>query len=419
MDKKIIKNISSLFGIQGANYIIPLITLPYLVRVLGPEGYGVVGFSFAIMQYFCLLTDYGFNLSVTRKIAMNNTDKINISNIFWHVLICKIILAGFGFLILFVVVNVVGKLYVMSSVLYSSYLMVIGNVLFPIWLFQGKEKMGWIAIANITSRLLALPLIFLLIKNQNDEVVSALITSFSNIVAGLISLFFVYKNRWILIVKPRLSGIQHEFKDGWHVFISTAAISLYTTSTTVILGFITNNQVVGYYIAADKLRMAAQGLLSPITQSFYPRINLVMKKNENDGFRLIRKLLKYLSLFTFLISFSLFILAPMLIDLIYGNTYIRSVGVLMILAWLPFIIGLSNMFGIQTMLVLGLRSNFSKILITAGFLNLGIIFPLTYFLAEQGAAFSVLITEISVTLMMLMTILNKKIPIFGKSKNEI
>lgn len=96
MDRKIFKNIVSLVGIQGVNYIIPLITLPYLVRVLQPAGYGSLGFALAITQYFVILTDYGFNLSVTQKIAVNKDDKRYVSKIFWNVISCKLLLGVLG-----------------------------------------------------------------------------------------------------------------------------------------------------------------------------------------------------------------------------------------------------------------------------------------------------------------------------------
>ncbi|WP_152598444.1 oligosaccharide flippase family protein, partial [Aeromonas lacus] len=83
MDKTLFKNIASLFGIQGMNYLIPLITLPYLVRVLDPIGYGSLGFALAIVQYCCMLTDYGFNWSVTQQIAVYRDDKLKVSKLFW------------------------------------------------------------------------------------------------------------------------------------------------------------------------------------------------------------------------------------------------------------------------------------------------------------------------------------------------
>ncbi|MCE4198814.1 O34 family O-antigen flippase, partial [Escherichia coli] len=100
LDKRLTSNIISLCLVQGAGYIIPLLTLPYLVKTLGPVSYGVLGFSIAFTQYFLLIVDYGFNLSATKKIA-GERNKIKVSEIFWNVMACKLILTIICCVILF------------------------------------------------------------------------------------------------------------------------------------------------------------------------------------------------------------------------------------------------------------------------------------------------------------------------------
>ncbi|KTA77580.1 hypothetical protein VO68_06605 [Aeromonas salmonicida] len=394
------------------NYLIPLITLPYLVRILDPAGYGALGFSLAIVQYCCMLTDYGFNLSATQHIAVNRDDKQKVSKLFWSVLACKAGMALFSLLVVSVAIYWVPKLNEVSIIIYSGLLMVLGNVLFPTWLFQGKEKMGWIAISNITARLLAIPSIFIFVNKPEHAYVAALITSLTTVLAGCIGLYFVWRQKWVVWYKPVLADLSEMLRDGWHVFISTAAISLYTTSTTVILGFISGPIAVGYFVAADKLRQAVLGLITPFFQALYPRVNATMARSREEGFFLIRKILKWQSVFTFALSIAMFMTAPLMISLAYGEQYVAAVPVLSLMAWLPFVIGLSNVFGMQTLLVLGYKAIFSKILMMAGVINVILIFPFTYYNAEIGAATSVLLTEIIVTTIMLVVITKKKIPLF-------
>lgn len=419
MDKTLFKNISSLFGIQGMNYVIPLITLPYLVRVLDPKGYGSLGFALAIVQYCCMLTDYGFNLSATQQIAVHRDDKWKVSKLFWSVLACKAGMAFFSLLVVSMAIYWVPKLNDVSIIIYSGLLMVLGSVLFPTWLFQGKEKMGWIAISNITARLLAIPLIFIFVNKPEHAYVAALITSLTTVFAGCIGLYFVWRQKWVSWYQPTLSDLAEMLRDGWHVFISTAAISLYTTSTTVILGFISGPIAVGYFVAADKLRQAVLGLITPFFQVLYPRVNATMAKSREEGFLLIRKILKWQSVFTFILSITIFMTAPLMISLAYGDQYEAAVPVLLLMAWLPFVIGLSNVFGMQTLLVLGYKIIFSKILMMAGVINVILIFPLTYYNAEVGAATSVLLTEIIVTTVMVVVIIKKKIPLFKGNINAV
>ncbi len=414
MDKSVIKNVVSLIGVQGANYIVPLITLPYLVRVLGPVGYGGLNFSLAFVQYFILLADYGFNLSVTKQISVIRDDKEKTSELFWIVMFCKLALLILGFAILVTLICLFPKIGEFSTILICAYTIVIGNVLFPVWLFQGMEKMGMIAIANITAKLMAVPLIFTFVRASSDAWLAGLITGVTTVVAGTIGLIAVRKFNWINWHKPTWTGVKRELSLGWHVFLSTAAISLYTVSITVILGVIAGPVAVGYYTAADKIRQAVQGFIAPVSQAIYPRINALMAKDKLMAFSTIRKLLLIQGCGTFILSLLLFIFAEPIILLAYNSTYINSVTVLKWLAWLPFVIGLSNVFGVQTLLVLGLNKIFSRILIVSGIFSLSLIFPLGSLWAQDGAAITTFITELTVTCLMLLIIIKRKIPIFRK-----
>lgn len=416
MNKTIVRNVLSLAGIQGMNYILPLITLPYLVRTLGPEGYGVLGYMLAVMQYGCLITDYGFNLSATRQIAINQNNKKRVSEIFWGVISAKLILSLISFLLILGFVLLEKNISSHMDVLFASFGLVLGNVLFPTWLFQGKERMGWIAIANIAARFTAVPLIFVFVHSSDDTWVAALITGSTSVLAGIIGICFVFRNKWIDFRLPSLSIITFQFKEGWHIFVSSAAISMYTTTTTVILGMLAGPVAVGFYVAADKLRLAVQGLIMPIAQALYPRINALMQKDDQAAFSLIRKLLIIQGSGTFLLSIILFIGASFFINLLYGEQFQASVGVLHWLAWLPAIIGVSNVYGYQTLLVMGMKKIFSRIVLIGGTLSLITIYPLVMMYNITGAAISVIIAELAVNFLMLYVIIKNKYPIFIKPR---
>ncbi|MFM4990455.1 flippase [Aeromonas veronii] len=412
MDKTLFKNIASLFGIQGMNYLIPLITLPYLVRVLDPIGYGSLGFALAIVQYCCMLTDYGFNLSATQQIAVHRDDKQKVSKLFWSVLSCKVGMAILSVLAVSIAIYFVPKLNDLSLIIYSGLLMVLGNVLFPIWLFQGKEKMGWIAISNITARLLAIPLIFIFVNKPEHAYIAALITSLTTILAGCIGLYFVWRQKWVVWYKPTRADLVEMLKGGWHIFLSAATSSLYTTGTTLILGFMSGPVSVGYFVAADKLRQAIQGLISPLSQSFYPRVNATLAKNKNDGLVLIRKILKIQGFFSFSLSMMTFSLSSIIVSVVYGENYQSSVNVLMFLAWLPFIIGVANVLSIQTLIGFGYKREVSRVYILFGVLSVFFCMPLSYKYNEIGAAISLCSVELLITFVMTSIILRKKINLF-------
>jgi O-antigen flippase len=403
------KNIIYLFIVQGSAYILPLITFPYLVRILGAEFFGILGFCQASMQYFVLLTDYGFNWTATQAIAKNKDNKSKINEIFWSVFWAKLLLTLISVIVLILVTLSIAKYRDYANVMIAFFPLVIGNLLFPIWLFQGMEKMKTITIATLIARALIVPLTFIFVQVPQDVWIAALIQSSVNVIAGLISLYFIYREGWIGKVEFNLLSIKSCLRDGWHVFISTSAISLYTTSTTVILGFLSGPIAVGYFNTANTIRNAAQGLLNPVSQAVYPRINAIFNSDYQGALRLIRKLIIYLGGLAFLGSLTMFIIAPVLIEYGAGPGYEPAIDILRIMAFLPFIIILSNIFGVQTMLTHNFKKQFSTILIASGVLNLAIIFPLVMFLQQDGAAISVLITEIFVTSSMYLFLSKKNI----------
>lgn len=412
MDKQLIKNIVSLFGVQGMNYLIPLISLPYLVSKLGPESYGVLGFSVAFVQYFCLLTDYGFNLSATREISINREDKAKVSHIYWSVMACKVVLLIVGIVILQVSCFASSYLSLQEKVLWSAYGITLGNALFPQWLFQGKENMAIISIANVSARLLSVPLIFAFVTSHNDAWIAALITSITSIFGGCISIWLLYKERYVHFCSVSVHDVISQLKDGWHIFLSTAAISLYTTSIAVVLGFVCGSTSVGHFVAADKLRLAVQGLITPISQAVYPKFSAIMSKDKNQGFILLRKLIKYYAVGGLFLSLSLLGCSKFLVEMVYGDKFTASVSVLMLLSMCPFLVAMGNVLGIQTLLALGYKKQFSNILTASGVVNVVVIFPLTYFFAENGAAIAILFTETVVVLLMSASVLKLRLPVF-------
>ncbi|EOW1855689.1 MULTISPECIES: flippase [Escherichia] len=403
MNNILLKNIASMFGIQSMNYIIPLITLPYLVHKLGPESYGILGFSLALIQYFTRLTDYGFNLSATKEIASNKN--INyVSKVYWSVFYCKLILLVISAAVLGLAIHLNDFLSTNKIVIWCSFVAVFGSLLFPIWLFQGLERMGGIAISNISARIISVPFIFIFVSQPEDSWVAALITSLTTILTGLIAMLLVAKYKMVKLRRISVADITFQFKSGFHIFVSTNAVSVYTTSVPVILGLISGPISVGYFVAADKLRMALQGLITPISQAVYPRIIYLIKNNKNQSILFVKRLFVIQAVLTLFITVTLIFAAPFIVSQLYGESYSNSILILQILAPTIFLTGISNILGTQVLLTHGYNKVFAKIVIIAALASLIIIFPLVLMYSEFGAAISIVITEIIVALLMMVAI---------------
>jgi PST family polysaccharide transporter len=416
-NKRLINNFLSLAVLQGTNYILPLITFPYLVRVLGPSNFGLIAFSQALINFFVVLTDYGFNLSATKQIAVNRDSKENISSIFSTVFLIKSIFATFYFFILVAIVFSIEKLSQDWDLYLISYGMVIGSALFPVWFFQGMENMKYISLLNICSKMISTVAIFLFIKEENDYLFVPLFNSLSAILVGTISVMIVFRKFNVIITfrSFRERATKHII-DGWHVFISMIAINLFTASNTIILGLFTNNTIVGYYASGEKIVKAIQGLLTPVAQTVYPYINSLAAKSKEAAFTFIKKILLLICSITLLVSATLFLSADFMVPLILGHEYTNSIIVVKILSLLPFMVGLSNLFGIQTMLTFNMKKEYSKIYISAGLLNIALALTLVPFLKYIGTGICVIVTEIIIVISMFIVLYKKGFKFMELSK---
>lgn len=405
--KRLAGNIISLGMLQGANYILPLFTVPYLVRVLGPEYFGLLAFATATIAYFMLITDYGFNLSATRQISIHRANKNKVNEIFSSVMMIKAALMLVSFGLMSLLVFSFEKFSQHWEVYFVTFGMVIGQVLFPVWLFQGMERMKYITYLNIGAKAFFTVCIFVFVKEQADYLLVPLLTAMGFILAGILSLYLVKREFDVNFIWQTSVTIKFQLSEGWHVFFSSMAISLYTISTTFLLGLFTNNTVVGYFSAADKIVQAVKGLYQPVSQAIYPLIGKKIHEDKQTGLAFIRRTTWVVGSGMFVISILLFLLADLIVNLLLGNQYQQSILLLKIMAFLPFIVALSNMFGIQTMLNLGYKQAFSRILVVAAILGVGMSLLLLPVYEGLGTAITLLVVELFVTVVMYLYLKNK------------
>jgi PST family polysaccharide transporter len=411
--KRLIDNTLSLFSLQGLNYILPLITFPYLTRVLGPDNYGLIAFSTAFIGYFQILSDYGFNFSATKEISTNRYNKDNISKIFSSVMITKLLLVILSFIVMTLIVFSFNKFRSDWLLYYFTFGLIIGNLLLPTWFFQGLEKMRYISILNIGATIIFTISIFLFVHKSSDYLYVPLINSIGTIIVGIIALRVIFKDFKVKLIIPSLKDIKHQINEGWHVFISTLSISQYTIANIFILGFFATPTIVGYYSVADKIIKTASGLFTPISQSTYPYICNLVTKSETDALNFIKRIVIILGIFSFVISLLILLLASPILSILAGNQYNQSVLLIQIMAFLPFIIALSNVFGIQTMLTFNLKKQFSKIYLMAAIINIILIFVLAPIYKDVGVSIVVVITETFVTIAMFLYLKKAGINIFS------
>lgn len=399
MNNLLVKNISALSFIQFMNYLFPLITIPFVVRVLGAEKFGLVSFAAAFTAYFSMLIDYGFNFSATRSVSINRENKIKEAQIISYVYLIKFVLLIFSILVFVPIVLCVDFFYGERELYLYSFLAVIGTFLTPLWYFQGVEKMLVIAGLTFGIRLILVLSIFIYISNNNDYKLYTLLNSLSSITIGLISFFFVIK-KFSFPKKENIPNLLNELKESSILFVSNLSINLYTVSNTFILGLFAPPVIVGYWSAADKIRMAVQNILTPITQGIYPYLSKLFNSSFSEAIKFIKKIFSIIVLISIIGSIILFFFSEQLVILILGKDYLSSIYILKIISFLPFIIMISNIAGIQILLNIKGSKEFTIVVFIAAIINILLSLLLVPKMLAVGTAISVLITEIFVTLFM-------------------
>lgn len=418
--KRILENMISLTGLQFASYILPLITLPYLTLVLGPEKFGLTQYAISLITYFQFFTDYGFNLSATRELAICRDDNQKISQIFSSVMFIKLCLCILSFIILLLIVMFIPKFSEDSYVYILTFGMVIGYMLFPTWLFQGLEYMRYTSILNIIGKIVFTVLIFIFIHDTTDYMLVPLINSLGYILVGILGIYIALTKFNIKLILPSIRDIKYHLKEGWYVFISTIAINMYTTTNTFLLGLLTNNTLVGYYSIAEKIILAVNGLLNPISQALYPFISRTVKTDDKTrSIEFIRKITKIMTLVGIILSAGLFIFAKPIILLLFGQSYVNSVIILQIISIVPLAVSLSTVFGVETMLTFNYKKAFTSIVMIGGIIDIVLGIILITLMKEIGIAISFATTEIFITIAMFIFLQRKGIKIINRNHTKL
>lgn len=408
LNKILLKNFFSLGVLHGVNYILPLLTVPFLVRVLEPKFYGLIAYSSSIISFLVLLTDYGFNLTATREVSLNRRNKEKINQVFSSVLLIKLILVIICLIALSVSVNLIPKLKEYSTLYYLHFGMVIGAFLQPIWLFQGLEKMKYITFIDVGIKSLFTLSVFFLITGPEDFLIVPVIYSSSSLLTGFTALIFAYKKFNLRISVPSISNFKRYLFEGWHIFISNIGINLYTNGTIFILGFVTNNSIVGYFAATEKIVRAIRKLYAPIGQALFPSIGYRLENDRTKGIEFIRKSGTIISIIMLIISCLIFIYANEIVLLLLGKQYDQSIILLKIMSFIPLTYSVNNILGVQMLINLGFGKIYGIIISTISITGL-----LTgYFLIKtngvQGAAYNLLLVELLSLLSLLLLISSHK-----------
>lgn len=271
--KSLIENFFSLGALQVINLILPLVVLPYMIKTVGFDKYGVVVLAASLIAYFSSVTDYSFTITATRDVAVfrDSPQKINI--IYSKVLIVKSILLLFSWLTIGITVFAYPPFYEEKKVFFCSAFMLFGYVLFPEWFFQGIEKMKYIAFLNVGIKVFFTACVFVLVRTSEDYWKYALLNSIGYIGAGLIGQYLLIKKYKLKFIWLKKKYIRQTFKSNFPVFVNRFVPNLYNNTSTFLLGILTNTSLVGIYDAIKKIIDLGVMVIGVISRVFFPYLN--------------------------------------------------------------------------------------------------------------------------------------------------
>ena len=203
--KVLLSNFSYLIILQIAGYVFPLLTMPYLARVIGPTGFGKIAFASAIIIWVQTVADWGFNFSATRDVAKNRDDIVKVSEIFSNVFWSRCVLMLLSFLILLALIFTIPDFRNDADIILVTFLLIPGHIMFPDWFFQAVERMKYITFLNLLAKFLFTIAVFIFIKSSNDYILQPLFNSIGFCICGIISMYIILHKWHIRLLKPNRS----------------------------------------------------------------------------------------------------------------------------------------------------------------------------------------------------------------------
>jgi len=400
----VLRNFASLSVLQAISYILPIIILPYLFRKIGAEKFGLIAFAQAFVQYFMILTDYGFSISATKEISLCQDQPRKVSEIFSSVMIAKMALAFLSLLMLGSVIYFVPKFRSDWMVYVFSFGTVLGNTIFPVWFFQGTEKMKHIADLNIVGGIVLAVLIFVFVKSPEDYLMVPLISSSVLMITGILAQYVVFKKLGVSFRLPGYTSLRQQLTAGWDVFISNVAINAYTTTRVFALGLLTNNTLVGFYSMAEKVAGFCQTFpLASFSQALFPRLSKIFHRSQARAFDFMRKIQQITVNISLICLPLIFVFAHKIIKWVCGGDYPEAVLSLRLLLISVLFIS-SNAFRVQFLLVCGKTHIYSRIHVVMAMIGLPLIFMLIASFSYVGAAAATIFIEAGIFTITYLTI---------------
>lgn len=381
----LVGNFTYLSILQILNYLLPLITLPYLTRVIGIEMFGILSIASSIIIYFQAFVDFGFDFSATRDIANCQNDKVAISKIYCTVTVVKLIFMVISLLILLILIMLLPYLKQHFLIIFLTFLYLPGRVLFPEWFFQGMEKMLYVTILNVISKVLFTVLIFFVIKTQKDYIFQPILVAAGYLLSGIVSIFIIYYHFGVRLYWPTIIEIRKAIKGSRDLFLNMLFPSLYNSLSTLLLGYWWGNSAAGILDASKKVINLSEQAITVLSRTFFPYLAKNIRKHH---------IYVKISLSVSIVMMVFFILgADYIVKFLFAPEFTEAKNIIRILAITPVIISLINAYGTNYLILVHEEKLLRNITLFSSLVGFVVALVLVYNFKTVGAALTLNISR--------------------------
>lgn len=383
--KTVASNFGYLMFLQIAGYVFPLITMPYLARTIGSDGFGKIAFAGAIIGWIQTISDWGFNLTATRDVAQNRDDKEKVSEIFSNVLWARCLLTVVSGLILTLVTFCVPYFRENALIIFVTYLLVPGHILFPEWFFQAIEKMKYTTFFNLALKFIFTIAVFVIIKDKDDFIYQPLLTTIGYILCGVVALYLILGKWGYNLKKPNWHSIICTIKNSTDVFINNLMPNLYNSLSVILLGVFGGSVANGIFDGGNKFVDIFNKLLQILTRAFYPFLSRRMDKHS---------LYAKINIGSSILAASvLFIFAPLIVKIMLGPEFVESILVMRIMSVSLVFLAICNTYGMSYLIIHHHEKPLRNITLVASIIGMLLAVPLVKYYTYIGAVLVILISR--------------------------
>lgn len=411
---KLTQNILALYGVQFAKYLLPVITIPYLARVLGPTNLGLLSFVQAYAMYIGMLVEYGFNMAGTREIARYRDEPDRVKNLLAGVMGVEALLILCAIAVTVVVQELIPSFNNNPALLWAGIFWTLTQAAMPMWYFTGLERLRFVAAMDMLLRIIYTAGVIIFVRSPEDAWKVLGIQGIGSLMSLVIMLILVYRE--VPFLFPTKPLVWQALKKGWTMFLYISASKLYKSASTFILGLVASPIIIGYYAGASRLVNVMPSFLNPITEALYPKLSNLAHHSPLKAAKLARVGIIVMGSIGCAIMIAVYLAAPLLVRFLLGEEFVASVPVLRILSLqLPFL-AVGRLLGVQWMLPLGMDRTFNLIILSGGVCILLLAALLTPLYSHIGMSWAVVGTEFFITVVMYLVLRWQKLDPFSYAK---